>query len=83
MKLLNFRENFLLKEFVDGLRRDGMLHAVHGDVDAVDAVAHAEGAAELDFILEPLFLNERLKPLDDLAGTLEVARTSMQIITFI
>ena len=53
-----------------------MLLAVHRDIDAVDTVAHAEGAAELNLIFETFFPYECLKLLDNLTRTLEMAGTT-------
>jgi hypothetical protein len=70
---LNFGKDFLFEELLGGLGRQGIQLVIQSDVDAVDAVAHAEGAAQLYLVLQVVFLDQVLKLFHDLAGTLKMA----------
>ena len=61
------------KEFIHVFRRDGEELAVHGDTDALLAIAQAEGAAELDLIFEFVFRNQLLQRAHNLARALDMA----------
>ena len=65
-------KNVLFKESAGIGRREGEGFAVDGDAHAVLAVAHAELAGQLDFIIQLIFLHQTLQFFNDLAGTLEV-----------
>lgn len=43
---------------------------VYGNANALLASLHAEGAAEVDFILQFVFVDEALKRFNDLTGAL-------------
>ena len=71
--ILYLRQNFLCKEFLHGLGRDGVEVIVYGDANALLTMTHAEGAAQLHLVTEVVLGNEALKLRYDLTGALNVA----------
>ena len=63
----------ILKKFSYGLRRYGKHLVIYGYANALLALTHAEGAAQLYLIANVMLGNELLKRGNDLAGALNVA----------
>ena len=49
---------------------------VHCDADALLALTHAEGAAQVNFLLQAVVRDELLELLNHLTGTLDMAGTT-------
>jgi hypothetical protein len=75
-------KDLLLEEILGGLRGERIQLVIQGNIDAVDAVAHAEGAAQLDLILQVVFLYKVLELFHNLAGALQMAGASDANSTF-
>ena len=67
------RFDMSIEELFSGLRRYGVYLIVYSNTDTLLASAHAEGSAELDLIAETIASDQRLKLLDDLTRTLDMA----------
>ena len=71
--ILYLCQDLFCKEFLYGFGRDRVEHLIHGYADALLALTHAEGAAQLYLIANVMLGNELLKRGNDLAGALNVA----------
>lgn len=56
---------------------------VHCDADALLALTHAEGAAQVNFLLQAVVRDELLELLNHLTGTLIWQELPMHTVTFI
>lgn len=74
--LLHQRQDFRFKKFRYLVRGDGVEFVVHGDADAFLAAAHAEDAAEVDFVFELALGYLVLEPFDYAARAFYVAGAS-------
>ena len=74
------RFDMSIEELFSGLRRYGVYLIVYSNTDTLLASAHAEGSAELDLIAEIITPDQRLKLLNNLTGTFDMAgRTDANI----
>lgn len=74
--LLHQRQYFRFKKFLHLVRGDGVEFVVDGDADAFLAAAHAEDAAEVDFVFELALGYLVLEPFDYAARAFYVAGAS-------
>jgi hypothetical protein len=74
--ILYLGQNLLREELLYGLGSNGMEGVIDRYADALLALAHAEGAAQLNLVSKVIFGDQILELLDDLAGALDVAGAS-------
>lgn len=70
---LHPRRDFLVEEILYAVGLDGIKLSVHGDADALLALAEAERACELYLVLELVLFDEVSQLVDYLARALDVA----------
>ena len=75
-KRLNSGNDFVLEKVFGFVGLNGEKLSVHGDANALFALAEAERAGEFDFILEVVFLDEVSEFVDDLTRAFDVAGTA-------
>ena len=76
MMVLDLGLDVVVKELLGGLGGNGVELVVYRDAYALLALAHAEGAGEVHFLLQAVVGDQLLKLLDHLTGPLYVAGTT-------
>ena len=74
--LVDFCENVLFEERVNGFGRNGIKLVVNCNAHALLALAHTESAAQLQLILNFMLCDQMLELFHDLSGTLDMAGTA-------
>lgn len=70
----DLRLYFFFKKFLYGIGSDREEVIVYGDADALLALSHAEGSAELDLVAETFFCDKILKSFNNLTRAFDMAR---------